>query len=74
MAGYMAERLENIRQSGVEPGMTSLKRCRGRGGWHCLSADFGQEDSKRDKVQKNKYVWCVMGEGSVRSIHRLIVW
>ena len=74
MAGYMAERLENMRDSGVEPGMASLRCYRARGGWRCLSADFGQEDSKSDQLQKNKYVGGVTEEGRVRSAHRLIVW
>lgn len=59
MAGYMAERLENI--SGVEPGMASLRCYRARGGCRCPSADFGQEDSKSDQLQKNKCWMCDEG-------------
>lgn len=44
MTGYMAERLENIKDSVMEPGMESLRYYRVRCGWRCLSADFGQED------------------------------
>lgn len=58
MVGYMAERLENIRESGVEPG-TATPKCHGaRGDWRCLPADFGQEDSKSDLLQKNKCYMC----------------
>lgn len=58
MEAYTAERLESIQDGGVEPGTATLK-CRGaRGGWRCLPANFGQEDSKSDLLQKNKYVTC----------------
>jgi len=40
MADCTAERLQNVRDSGVETGMASLRCCRARGGWRCLSADF----------------------------------
>lgn len=72
MVTYTAERVENIRDSGVEPGMATLKCHGARGGWRCLPANFGQKDSKSDLLQKNKYVTCVMGEGRVRPAHRLI--
>lgn len=50
----MAERLENMRDSGVEPGMASLRCYRARGGCRCLSADFGQEDLSKDLTNCRK--------------------
>lgn len=67
----MAERLKNKRAVVWSLGWLLCDALKTRGGWWCVLADFGHEESKDVQLQKNKYVGCVIGDRRVRSTQRL---